>query len=615
MAVSREVVIEQANKLAAAGRDDDARALLQEWQKRQSKAEAKSTGSKALMFYDEPYQPSPDQPVQFDTREFTDPMRQLASGMTLGTVKAPESAARMKAEGREGLKTGAHIAGNLITGGYGAARFLGSQAVRGASIPGQIAASTGVGALEGGYTAGMYSTAQDSAGLMEDIGLGSILGIGGGALGEAATHGGRLLRRVFGGGNESAAKAKVADLMRQLGLEENQVLAEIASLGEGATLADIDDHFALLLRQSMSGNPGSVGRQVQRNYVERAEGARNRVAREVESGIDAQYTPGEVREMVRSDQIDSAGVMYKEAFDDAVVDITKHPGLGRLTKNPHVEDALRLANDRLKAADRPYGAFEVLHETRRILGQRAGSGQDMALRSHYAQLKDRMTHYLDTIADEQGFSYEEARKMYADSMQRKGALESGEKLFKGGAKDPGEVGEYFDEFSSGEADAFLAGAGQSARNRANWSSIKDPGKVFNEQNMQVLRQIMDPEDFARFEQRVAAEARKMRTSNIVATSAGLDTAGLSGAGALVYSAGGNWTALAAVAMNKVADILQGMTPRAKDEAMKLLSKAGWTTDELQELLRFHNRGVLDAGTKGVTISAGAQAGGALAEDN
>jgi hypothetical protein len=416
---------------------------------------------------------------------------------------------------------------------------------------------------------------------MEDIGLGSILGIGGGALGEAATHGGRLLRRVFGGGNESAAKAKVADLMRQLGLEENQVLAEIASLGEGATLADIDDHFALLLRQSMSGNPGSVGRQVQRNYVERAEGARNRVAREVESGIDAQYTPGEVREMVRSDQIDSAGVMYKEAFDDAVVDITKHPGLGRLTKNPHVEDALRLANDRLKAADRPYGAFEVLHETRRILGQRAGSGQDMALRSHYAQL----------------------------------ALESGEKLFKGGAKDPGEVGEYFDEFSSGEADAFLAGAGQSARNRANWSSIKDPGKVFNEQNMQVLRQIMDPEDFARFEQRVAAEARKMRTSNIVATSAGLDTAGLSGAGALVYSAGGNWTALAAVAMNKVADILQGMTPRAKDEAMKLLSKAGWTTDELQELLRFHNRGVLDAGTKGVTISAGAQAGGALAEDN
>jgi hypothetical protein len=199
MAVSREVVIEQANKLAAAGRDGDARALLQEWQKRQSKAEAKSTGSKALMFYDEPYQPSPDQPVQFDTREFTDPMRQLASGMTLGTVKAPESAAR--------------------TGGYGAARFLGSQAVRGASIPGQIAASTGVGALEGGYTAGMYSTAQDSAGLMEDIGLGSILGIGGGALGEAATHGGRLLRRVFGGGNESAAKAKVADLMRQLGLE------------------------------------------------------------------------------------------------------------------------------------------------------------------------------------------------------------------------------------------------------------------------------------------------------------------------------------------------------------------------------------------------------------
>jgi hypothetical protein len=106
----------------------------------------------------------------------------------------------------------------------------------------------------------------------------------------------------------------------------------------------------------------------------------------------------------------------------------------------------------------------------------------------------------------------------------------------------------------------------------------------------------------------------MISGQVASGKVGINQDTLHGLGALVYGAAGNMNALAAVALNRVGQALSGMGANQRKETIKLLTRTGMTPDEIQEIMRFSNRGTLDAATKGVTISGGAMTGGALAED-
>lgn len=610
--MSREAVIARANELAQAGRVDDARALLAAFaeQQKQAAPAPKPTGP-----YKAPVQPSPDQPVQFDTQPFWDTMKQFRRGATFGLWRDDEGEQRLKDAGMEGVVTGANIAGGISTGGLAAAKVLGTQGIKNAPLLARAGASVGVGAAEGGLVGGAYSEAEDSAGMYEDIGSGMAWGAGGGFLGPIFSRLGRGARTMSGFGGEERAMGRIGELLKSTGLSPEEIAGRLNKLGPGATLGDLDRWMTAELREALSQSTPEARAAL--DFLERRlTTGRERIGGSLKEAIDAPYTSKEVRAMNASDQIDAARPMYEEAME-TVVDAGKYPALKRLLQFKPIQDAIAAARKSLSYSDEPAGAFKILHVAKTKLDDQIAyakrNGFDSEARD-LINLKNQLLTQMDDMAADQGYNYAEARKFWADASARERALETGESLFRG-RKSISEVEDQLAGMSLAERQSFLSGASEAAMEQLAYSSVKDPAKIFNAKNTALLRQIIpDDGDFQRLLSTIEGESQKMISGQVAGGKVAMDQGILHGLGALVYGAAGNLNALAAVALNKIGTALSGMSNAQRAEAIKILTQTGIGPDEIEEIMRFSNRGVLDAATKGVTIAGGAMTGGALSEE-
>lgn len=150
----------------------------------------------------------------------------------------------------------ASIVGGAATGGYGAAKALGSQAVRQAPRVARALAYPAVGAVEGGIAGAGYGDEDRTQGAAEGAALG-------GAFGAAAPVVGAGLRKaivdpvraVVGRGGATTARQYVQRAMDRAGQTPEMVRAKMAELGEGASLVDTSKNAAML-GETVASRPG-----------------------------------------------------------------------------------------------------------------------------------------------------------------------------------------------------------------------------------------------------------------------------------------------------------------------------------------------------------------------
>lgn len=528
------------------------------------------------------------------------------------TYREEEAAAQ---EAHPGTYLAGELAGGLTTGGAGAGRVAASQTIRQAPKLARFGAYSGLGAAEGAVAGAAYSTADEWDELAVDAGLGAGFGVAGSLVGPLLSGAGRLTRTLAGAGGEQRAMNRVGELLRATGLSPEEVAGQLNKLGPGSTLGDLDRWMTAELREALSKSTPEA-RAVLEALEQRTQAGRGRIAGQLSESLDAPATVAEQRAMSASDKIDAAKPMYDEAME-TVVDVTKYPRLGRLVQFQPIKKAIRDAQKELSYGDRAVGTFDILHVAKRKLDDQIAfakrNGLDDRARMLMGLKKDLLDQ-MDTMSADQGLAYREAREIYADASARDRALEAGQSLFRG-RKSADEVGALVDGMSLAERQSFLSGSSEAAMEHLAYSTVKDPSKIFNAKNMALLRQVIpDDQNFQRLLSTIEAETQKMISGQVASGKVGINQDTLHGLGALVYGAAGNMNALAAVALNRVGQALSGMGANQRKETIKLLTRTGMTPDEIQEVMRFSNRGTLDAATKGVTISAGATTGGILAGD-
>ncbi len=379
----------------------------------------------------------------------------------------------------------AQIGGGLATGGAGAARVLGSQAVRKAPAIGKFAATVGTGAAEGAVAGAGTSTEGER---LEGAGEGAMFGAGIGAVLPPAVFGAKKLiesgivdpiRKRVGAGPQSFATSKVGQAMQRDEISPEQARAGLDELGPEAALMDVGGANTLDLARTSASMPGPAKQAAEKFLYERAEGVGPRVLEATKSLTGAKGDFYGSMDELSKGQKALADKLYGEAREqgiamtDELSAILKRPKIkkfydeardiaeieGRELPDIFVKDAKgNLTLDLEKAADLNVidhlkrGMDAVIESKRDITSGRLNL-KDPKIRALQAAKRDLLS-----VVDEINPKYAEARSSFAGVEAQKDAMRIGRRFMRGDAEI---IDERVGKMSVDERAAFMEGVARS----------------------------------------------------------------------------------------------------------------------------------------------------------
>jgi len=402
-------------------------------------------------------------------------------------------------EDNEALAMGLELAGGLLTGGAGAARVLGSQAVRNAPTLGRALAGIGTGAAEGAiYGAGTADAGERLQGAAEGGGYGALGGavaapianIAGRALGAGANRLASLATDTPTG----AAKRVIRDTANATGLTPDEAVKRMRELGPDAVLADLDEGTRMIARAGAN-RMGPMREQAQKFVIDRDRAQNQRLLSTIEAAAGSSKSFANTQKNIVQQRQEQAGPLYDLARRKGL-ELT--PDLREIVKNVNIQGAAnKLASlsgrPPLKAptitVQRPAGRFQREGTTQTIKDPNATIFDDMTPQDRFDYLKFAKEGLSDMIGKaakdnnrnqmrilmeqkdalvaamgRQNEEYIRANSIFSSASELNDALVSGRTLMSN-AVDADEVAEMLQGMTKTEQDMFRLGAVRSVADK------------------------------------------------------------------------------------------------------------------------------------------------------
>lgn len=479
-------------------------------------------------------------------------LRGASQGATFGFLDelinlnpwAPGAGSRMRqanAEAREanpGAYFAGELGGGLVTGGGGAARVAGGQALK-AAAP-RLAA---YGAGAGGVAGAGYSDADTLSGRAADAGIGAgVGGVVGGALPAAGAGLRGALRAINPDKAGGAARTIAADL-EQAGLTPEKIRAMLAE-NPNLTVADLDPQLQQRLAQA-AGRSTDVARDAQGQLIPRGEAQADRVTGAFRAGLGDDVPTREAIATARQETRDAAAQLYDDAYSTpitptermtAVLDTDfgkaalkqaqkrlRNKQQTRPDRVNYVYEDMRLARDAdvrnpLATQGRPQSTPDLTNtqlwdEIGRTLGDRAYSlrNTNPSLSRDYGNLQRQVTDGINDQSD----SFRAARSMWRSDKADDEARELAGKVFKGKTPD---MAEAVGDMSTSEFASYRLGVFEEIQDMI--GRKQDDAKLSRLFSVPKVREgvklaFRDDDAFARFMSDVGNESAMERTLQMV----------------------------------------------------------------------------------------------------
>lgn len=529
-------------------------------------------------------------------------------------VKSEREALRKYGEEHPVISTTAEIAGGvapaILTGGAslipgaarGVAKTLGPKAA--SLLFGKaptIGRMAGTGAVAGGATA-LGTTEKPASEWGGEVAKGTVAGgATAGALGligkYVAMPAFQKIKQSMGFGDANkAADIAIVKALEKDGMTPDQAVAKIQAMARGeATLADIGENTAALLRRSTAA-PGAARRETKTALAGREVERIPRVSEDLRtlmSGSKDFYT--DVTDLIKK-RSDDADPLYKAAWDSAPSFSPKSaPDIARLRNLPSFQLAMkggarRMEDQGLDIAD-PKNTLRALHETKLELDDMIEKSMTSDRGANQARILMNMKERLLADMEKAAPEYRIAREAFAGDSEMLTAMKEGQRIYQ---LPELEMRKLIDRFkdSPSEYDAFRAGISQAMLEKLRAAGpTADPAKTILSRDMEakLRRAFRDDEAFDMFKQRLDEERLMLGTEKAGFRKTPLDTdleaqgAGAVGAGTALLQ--GRPVAAAMEAARSRFPNLVGVPERiGAPTAQKLLTPASKTDAVLDSIM-------------------------------
>lgn len=402
-------------------------------------------------------------------------------------------------EDNPALATGLEVAGGLTSGGLGAAKVLGSQALRNA--PGLVKAAglAGTGAAQGGlYGAGSANPGSRVEGAKEGAGFGAAGALIGAPLANAL---GRVAGSVANRVGRAATATPRSDAQRVLqetadavGLSPDEAVRRMRDLGPDAVLADVDEGMRVVGRAAAN-RQGPMRQKAEDLMFERDRQQSQRLLSTIEASAGSSKSFGETQKNLVQQRKEQAGPVYAAAerrgieMSGELRDILKSPGIvsdinkmARLQGKPPLKPPtktitepagrFRRGNVVRQVADpnatildglSPQERFQYLKFAKEGLSDQIGKAKRSGEANKVRILMEQKERLL-TEMGRQNPEYIKANAIYAGASELNDALVEGRKLMST-ATDFDEVADAFSKMSDSEQMMFRLGAVKSVSDK------------------------------------------------------------------------------------------------------------------------------------------------------
>lgn len=571
----------------------------------------------------------------------------LRSAMGQGSyedlVKSEREALREYSEKNPVTSTAAQVAGGVLPAVFtgGASLIPGVTAATtkalGPKLAGMlfgkaptVARTAGTGAVAGGATA-LGTTEKPIEEWGGEVAKGAIAG--GATAGTLALLGKYAVMPAFqrikqsmgyGDANKAADLAIVRALEKD-GMTPDQAVAKIQAMARGeATLADIGENTAALLRRSTSA-PGAARRETKDVLAGREAGRIPRVSddlRTLMSGSKDFYT--DVTDLMKK-RSSEADPLYQAAWDSATVFTPRNSReLEALRNLPTFRKAMeggsrRMADQGLDIND-PTNVLRGLHETKLELDDMIEKAMTSDRGANQARILMDMKEKLLKAMERRSPEYRIARETFAGDSEMLTAMKEGQRIYQLPEMDMRKLIDRFKD-SPSEYDAFRAGISQAMleKLRVAGPSADPMATVLSRDMEQKLRRAFrDDEAFDLFKQRLNEERTMLGTEKAGFRKTPVDTdleaqgAGAVGAGTALLQ-GRPIAAALETARTRFPNLIGTPERIAAPTAQKLLTPAAKTDvvlDSIMQSLKAQEQQLLQA--SGVVGTGAALSGGLAA---
>jgi len=401
----------------------------------------------------------------------------------------------------------AQLTGGIATGGYGAAKALGSQAVKQAPRVMRALSVPVVGGVEGAIAgAGYAKEGERQQGAIESgargLGIGAVIPAGGYVGKKVWDYGLGQITRAIGDRASGATTAAGREIMRALddvGISPNQAISRLRTLGKDATLADIIPQ----LGENAAAVGGKATSAAERTFGQRVAGQADRVVDKVDDLLTnvGVFSEGAKVTARRAAQAKEA---YKSAYQSNPIMISGE--ITELLQHKTVQGAIKRARINPDYKNLPDHSIELLDAAYKEIGAMARKpGAPHALKSLRSKLREAMVS--------ENPDYGAALVKFADDSRVLDALDEGKKLFR---LRPEQIKRTLADMGETEAEAYRVGAADAIKDKI--LSAPDAADVVKrifgspKSRAQLGNVFPNRKSFRAFELEMKREALKAKTS-------------------------------------------------------------------------------------------------------
>ena len=230
------------------------------------------------------------------------------------------------------------IAGGRTTGGAGAGRVLGSQAIRNAPALARGAAMTGTGAAEGAlYGAGTADAGERLQGAAEGGAYGALGGVVAAPIANTIGRvGGSLVNRgakMAQSSPKNDALRVIRDTAEAVGLTPEEAARRMKQLGPDATIADVDEGMRLVARAG-SNRLGTMKDKATDLLDKRNRASGQRLLSTIEATAGSSKSFGDTQKKIIQRRRDQAAPIYDAARERG---IEMAPEIQQIVRNTHIQ--------------------------------------------------------------------------------------------------------------------------------------------------------------------------------------------------------------------------------------------------------------------------------------
>lgn len=398
------------------------------------------------------------------------------------------------------------IAGGVISGGAGAARLLGTQALKNAP---KLLTVPAIGTAEGAIAGSGLNNEDRLQGAAEGAALGFAGSLAAPLMVSAGSAAVRAFRRLS---PREKALRLVEKAMQSDAVTVPRMERRLQQLGDEAMLVDAAGENLRGVGRAAAGQPGASRVRAERALENRVQTQGQRVTRAVGDSLSDEAFNATEQALIASRRA-NARPLYEEALSAGVVDDPRIAKL--LEKSADLRNAIKHARRLPEYTDLPDNHIALLDKAYKRIGDAANNARIRGKGELSRDLNNLRADFKELLIENVPV-YGRALDSFSDDSAMLDALRLGRNFLR---EDAGITAEYLARLPSSEREMFRVGASQAIRNNIEGAADASDvtRRVFgNKSAREKLKAVFpDTDTYRRFQQQMAAEAQFAKTRNFV----------------------------------------------------------------------------------------------------